>query len=59
VAGSSSRRAPSRRTGGPADINQPFRITSGFRGSIDELALDDIALSDDRIAAHYAAGKTQ
>lgn len=41
--------------GGPTDNPQPLYIASGIKGAIDEMAIYDHALSDDRILAHYHA----
>jgi len=43
--------------GGPTDNAQTVYIASGIKGIIDELAIYDVALPDDRIRAHFNAGK--
>jgi hypothetical protein len=44
-------------SGGPTDNSQPVYIASGLKGAIDEMAVYDYALPDERILAHLAAGK--
>lgn len=40
-----------------ADNGAKLRIASSFRGAIDELAIYDHALTEDRIRAHASLGK--
>jgi hypothetical protein len=44
-------------SGGPTDNSQPVYIASGIKGAVDEMAVYDYPLPDERILAHLAAGK--
>jgi hypothetical protein len=43
--------------GGPTPNDTHVMIASGIRGTIDEMAIYDYALSDTQIASHFLAGK--
>ena len=44
-------------TANAPNTNQPLRLVESFKGSVDELAIYDRALSATRILEHYRAGK--